>query len=483
VTKLDPSAIAAEFQSDKLRDARLTARLQKIISTIAAAPDQSFPTVFDDAAGLEGFYRFINNTRVKPAQVVKPHFDQTLARMSALDSVFIVHDTTQFAFSGETDRKGLSTTGRRTQGFSGHFALAVSPEKREPLGIVGYSTHFRQARPRKLSRRAHHRSQDNEARRWNDLVDEVEQRAKASKCTSRLVHVMDREADSYALMATLVEQGQRFIIRMTQDRWVVADEAKSKASEAIAKMPVMLTREVKLSRRSYNRKELATEKMKKIHPARAQRMALLGVQAMTLELPRSDYIAREFPRSIVVNLVWVEEQNPPEGEEPIRWKLMTTEPIQTAEDVEAIVDGYRARWRVEEFFKALKTGCSYEQRQMETAGSLLNVLAISIPIAASLLRLRDLAADESVLAEEVFDEQECAALRAMVLERQHIRLPQELTLDRALRAIARFGGYIKKKERPGWQTLWRGYSEWQMFVAGWRAAGAQKSITYGSDRT
>lgn len=294
---------------------------------------------------------------------------------------------------------------------------------------------------------------------------------------------MDREADSYALIATLVEQGQRFIIRMTQDRRVVADESTSKASEAIADAPIMLTREVRLSRRSYNRKALATDKTKKKHPARSQRLALLSVQAMAIELPRSDYVGKEFPTTISVNLVWVEEQDPPEGQEPVCWKLLTSEPIQTPDDVAAIVDGYRARWRIEEFFKALKTGCAYEERQMESATSLLNVLAISVPIAASLLRLRDLAEDESRLAADAFDAEECAALRAMVLQRQHVRLPEILTLNRALRAIARFGGYIKKKERPGWQTLWAGYRDWQTFVAGWRAAAAQNSGTYGSDRT
>ena len=37
---------------------------------------------------------------------------------------------------------------------------------------------------------------------------------------------------------------------------------------------------------------------------------------------------------------------------------MTTEPIDTVEQVLRIVDWYRARWVIEEFFKALKTGCA-----------------------------------------------------------------------------------------------------------------------------
>jgi IS4 transposase len=45
---------------------------------------------------------------------------------------------------------------------------------------------------------------------------------------------------------------------------------------------------------------------------------------------------------------------------------MTTEAVETAEQVAAVVDAYRARWLIEEFFKALKTGCGFE------AGSVRN---------------------------------------------------------------------------------------------------------------
>jgi Transposase DDE domain len=60
----------------------------------------------------------------------------------------------------------------------------------------------------------------------------------------------------------------------------------------------------------------------------------------------------------------------PQGDEPIAWYLVTNEPIATLEQVAAVVDAYRARWVVEEFFKALKTGCQIEKRQMESYGAL-----------------------------------------------------------------------------------------------------------------
>ena len=48
---------------------------------------------------------------------------------------------------------------------------------------------------------------------------------------------------------------------------------------------------------------------------------------------------------------------------------------------------------IEEFFKALKTGCAFEKRQIESLHTLENALAIFVPIAWILLRLRSIARD------------------------------------------------------------------------------------------
>jgi len=49
------------------------------------------------------------------------------------------------------------------------------------------------------------------------------------------------------------------------------------------------------------------------------------------------------------------------------------------------------RWTIEKYFKALKTDCQYEKRQLESAHSLLNALAILAPVAWRLVLLRHLA--------------------------------------------------------------------------------------------
>jgi hypothetical protein len=72
------------------------------------------------------------------------------------------------------------------------------------------------------------------------------------------------------------------------------------------------------------------------------------------------------PAELQVNVVHVLEVGAPVGERPIEWLLLTNEPIASREQVAAVIEGYRTRWTIEEYFKALKTGCAFEQRKLES---------------------------------------------------------------------------------------------------------------------
>src|SRR6185369_8694310 len=121
-----------------------------------------------------------------------------------------------------------------------------------------------------------------------------------------------------------------------------------------------------------------------------ERMAKLAVRAASVLLPRPHLFSRRDPdrSSLSLNVVCVEEIKPPSGVEPISWMLLTNEPVQTREQIEKIVDAYRGRWTIEEFFKALKTGCAFEKRQLESLEALRNALAVFSVVAWRLLLLR-----------------------------------------------------------------------------------------------
>jgi hypothetical protein len=167
-------------------------------------------------------------------------------------------------------------------------------------------------------------------------------------------------------------------------------------------------------------------------------------------------------------VVHVREPNPPEGAEPIEWFLLTSEPIKTKDEIVAVVNHYRARWVVEEFFKALKTGCAYETRQLRTYDALVVALMIFLPIACRLLFLRSLARSNPDLPATVaLTKTEIDVLRHFS---KRVRLRKAPTVREVLLAIAGLGGHLKNNGDPGWITLARGMEKLLMHAEGWEAA-------------
>ena len=75
-----------------------------------------------------------------------------------------------------------------------------------------------------------------------------------------------------------------------------------------------------------------------------------------VRLKRPSHAEKELPGQLAINVVHVRETDAPNGQEPIDWTLLTTEPVETDEQISRVVDFYRSRWLIEEYFKALKTG-------------------------------------------------------------------------------------------------------------------------------
>jgi IS4 transposase len=83
----------------------------------------------------------------------------------------------------------------------------------------------------------------------------------------------------------------------------------------------------------------------------------------------------------------VEELTPPTEGKPIRWLLLTTLPIDRAEQAWQCVYWYSLRWLIERFHFTLKSGCRIEHLQLETASRLLNALATFSIVACRLMWL------------------------------------------------------------------------------------------------
>jgi hypothetical protein len=222
------------------------------------------------------------------------------------------------------------------------------------------------------------------------------------------------------------------------------------------------------------RENKAAPNQLKRHPPREARGALLRYSAAPVELKKPHYQPASLPASLELNLVRVWEPHAPDGEQPVEWLLLTTESCDTPEEIMRVVDLYRARWVIEDFFKALKTGCALETRQLESRHALLNTLALFLPIAVHLLWLRTCARDapESP-ATEAF-----TSLQLQVLAHvSHRKLPANPTVLDAVWALAGYGGHIANNGWPGWQVLGRAFARLIDAVTTWQlatnAAGAE----------
>ena len=449
------SEISSEFSDVDLGDARLNRRLGALASKLADRSGESFPKALDDAE-LEAAYRFFGNAKVTPEAILAPHFRQSGRRALRCKRIIVAHDTTAFEFGGTTKREGLGHLIRPSaQGFFGHFSLALSADgKRRPIGLLAVETIFRLEKP--IGHKNWTKEQSlGESARWLSAVEDAEATLAGA---APAIHVMDREGDQYALLAALNKDDRSFVIRSFQDRRLVDDEARLRERARSGK--VSLRREVALS----SRPQFKGPKGKR-HPARRKRIAKLNFAATTVELRRTPS-ARGAAATLCVNIIHVSEPRPPAGEPPVEWFLLTNLPIDDNEAISFAVDCYRARWTIEEYFKALKTGCQYEKRQLDSAASLLNALAIFAPVAWRLLLLRHLArSDRRAPASRAFTSKQLEVLHAVA----KTPLPRRPSARDAMLAVAKLGGHQQNNGDPGWLVLGRGMHDLLLLELGWRA--------------
>lgn len=461
--------IDAEFDGVDLKDVRLDRRLLVIASALDAAPERSLAGASKTVAGREAAYRFVENHRVTLEAILAPHKAATAQRCRDAGTVLVVSDTTVCSFSGEKRGEALGRIQGKKRGFLAHVALAFSADgQRTPLGVLDVATLVREEDKKSRDSKQRKADKKRESLRWGQTVD----RAEALLGETSAIHVMDSEGDIYELFAQLVEDKRRFVIRCGQNRLVDG----GLLSDALVSASTLLKREVKLGARP----KAQTSSKGRGRPARLSRTASLQVSSLRVDFRRPQTADRSLPASIALNIVRVFEPEPPDGETAVEWILATTEPIDGPDDVAAVVDAYRARWSIEEFFKALKTGCAFESRQLRSIHTLCNALGILSVVAWRLLLLRCLEreAPDTPASEAV----EPILIEALAARLKHIGEPKPLsanpTVADVMNGIARLGGHHKSNGPPGWRLLWWGFHDLLVWTGGFAAGKSTASCDH-----
>jgi hypothetical protein len=423
------------------------------------------------------FGRLLRNPSVTVEGIVAGWSDETAPGVAGRH-VLAIQDSSDINFrTNDAHTRGLGTIGKGVgRGLILHPMIAVDAVSQDCLGLVGGTLWSRkeevQAKPVKRSageskktegkgrKRKRKRSSgrplaEKESRHWVETA----QKAKAVLSQAAMVTmVADREADIYQMWVLVPGANVHVLGRAYQDRNLLGGGTLTTAAVS---WPVLGARRITIRERD----------------DRPERVADLNVRAGSITMPRPRSVPKAgVPDQVTLTLIELTEPNPPEGAEPVVWRLLTTHAVTDAAMAWQIVDWYRARWIIEQYFRTLKKqGLQIEDSQVETADRLLKLVAIAARAAVITMQLTQARDGNSTLtAPLVFSSAEIATLEA--LDKSYAN-PNKLarnihpphSLPWASWIIARLGGWNgrEKTTPPGPITFKNGLDALRRMAQGW----------------
>ena len=165
-----------------------------------------------------------------------------------------------------------------------------------------------------------------------------------------------------------------------------------------------------------------------------------------------------------------EETPPAGGSKPIEWMLLSTIPIERADDAIKLLDYYAKRWRIEDWHRILKTCCRVEEPAHRDSECLMRLVAINMVIAWRIHLMTLLGREVPELPMDLL----FSDLEITVLERycESRGVEKPANLGESVRLVAKLGGYLGRNHDPppGAEVLWRGLrklSNWCECAAFW----------------
>jgi hypothetical protein len=439
-------------------------------------PSASIPAACGGFNETTAAYRFFDNEKVTFDGVLAPHCDRTRERMAEHATVLLVQDTTELEFTRPARQMAgagpLDHPGR--YGAYLHPLVAFTPDG-TPLGACWATAWARDERPREApdARRVRRRAapiERKESRRWLEGLRRARAAAQQVPGT-RCICVADSEADIYELFAEpRGEHAVHWLIRACQDRAVspTGEDRAGRLRAAVESRPLRFTREVSVRGRGA---PFEGEKRARRQP-RHSRAATLEVRAAAVPL-RGPYRPGGRLPAVTVNVIQAREVDPPPGDVPVEWLLITTLPIDTADQVRDALAYYAVRYLIEVLFHVLKSGCRVERRRFEDLGRMLPCVALYLVVAWRTLMVCRLARGHPDLdCEAVFEPAEWKSVWMVTRRRPPPRRPPRLA--EFLPLVARLGGYVDapgRRDPPGPQTTWLGLQRLHDLARAWNTFG------------
>jgi hypothetical protein len=347
--------------------------------------------------------------------------------------------------------KGLGVMhDKEHHGLMMHTTIAVTPQ-RVPLGIIHQQVW---SRPEQDFGKKHKRKQrpinEKESQRWLTSLESTSNISKQMPETT-IVNIGDREADIYDLFMLSETLSQHLLIRACWDRLVAHPEHYLWSYMEIQPDTGRLT---------------ITVPRKDKQPSRQAELIVRYAQ-VTLNPPKRS--TPEILTPITLWSVFVCEEHPPEGVEPISWLLLSSLPVNSFEEACERVSWYTCRWVIEIYHKVLKSGCRVEERQFEDSDTIRRYLSLDCIVSWRILYLTMLGRDKPDLAcTAILEAYEWQSLYCFI-HKTNIPPEDPPTLRQVTRWIAQLGGFMGRKGdgEPGVTVLWLGFQRLYDIANSW----------------
>jgi len=450
--------VAEETSSADLGDERLDRRLGLILRRLADQPEKSIPAALRGWRETQAAYRFFDNEKVTAEKVLFPHREATVQRMHQHATVLCVEDTSELDFTSRTQTEGLGPLNYQfTRGIQIHPMLAVTPEGL-CLGVVEFWRWVRDADDHGGKDRQDRLSRPLEAKeslRWVEGYKKVSALQEQAG-PARLVYMADRDSDLFELFEAADSGQAAWLIRSAQDR---AIQGGGLLRETVGRRPSLGEIEF----------DLAPTR------GRSKRRVVQSLRAARVRL-RPPYRPDKKLAPVEVTAILAREENPPAGQDPVEWLLLSSLPVASFAEAYEKVQWYLCRWQIEVYFHVLKTGCKVEQLQLQSRERIEVALALYLIVAWRVLYLTRLGRTVPDLSCEVaFCPSEWRAVYQVVQRRKPPTAPPRL--QEILTWVAGLGGYLARKGDgpPGPKTIWIGLQRVRDFVLAFEALDASDS--------
>jgi hypothetical protein len=445
-----------EFGQCEFGDARLRKRLLTLARDFDARPTASLPQACSSRAKTKAAYRLLDHEEATMHNLLQTHYQATQTRLRSESVVLAVQDTSSLNYTMHKATEGLGPIGTSAQAAFGlhlHCTLAFTVQG-TPLGFIDVQCWARKAqKATKKDLRHELPIESKESHKWLHSLHATAS-VQANCPHTLLVNVGDREADIYELFEQALShpQGPKLLVRARHDRKL--QDQPAQLWQTLQESPVQATQLLQVPRQG----------------SRAPRQACMELRYANVSLLAP---SRHEGPPLSVWAVLAQEQQAPDGVQPLEWLLLTTIPVTSAEQASEKLMWYSRRWGIEVLHRTLKSGCRIEQRQLGQAKRLKACLAIDLVVAWRIFHLCKLARDNPDAPCTVhFDEAQWKGLT--VFETKNTKKPATLdrvpTLREMVHRVATLGGFQGRKGdgEPGTQTLWLGLQRLDDIAATWR---------------